>query len=216
MIQTWAADVSSLMGEEIRKKYFELLSEDPVLGRERQEKAAKLRVPENMCQSIGAGILLIQMRREYGLEDGFLYNLSHSGRYALCSVEDGNGAGCTKLGCDIETVKKYRDAVARRFFTEAEYRYISGISGEQEQTEMFYRYWVLKESFIKAVRKGMKLALNTFEIRMNENRPVLLWKPEEIPGNFYYREYRPEGVQAKIAVCADRDTFAPEIRKIRL
>lgn len=216
MIQIWAADVSSLMEEKSRKKYFELLSEDPVLGPERQQKAAKLMRRENISQSIGAGILLIRMRREYGLKDGFLYNLSHSGRYALCAVEDGSGAVCTKLGCDIEMVKAYRGTVARRFFTESEYRFIEGIPRGKEQAEMFYRYWVLKESFIKAVRKGMKLPLDTFEIRMNEKGPVLLRQPEEIPGEFFYREYHEEGIPAKIAVCADRDTFAPEIIKIQL
>ncbi len=216
MIQTWIADLSSLWDSEILEQYMKELGLDTVLGAGRQEKAEKIKSVEGKLQSIGAGILLTRMRRYYGLGSDFKYNLSHSGKYALCSVEDRRGSSCMHLGCDIEVIKGCHEVVARRFFTGQEYRLISGISQEEKRTEMFYRYWVLKESFMKATRLGMKLPMNAFEIRMEAEGPVLTWKPKEIPGAYFYREYYIEGIPARIAVCADADTFTEEIRRVYL
>ena len=55
---------------------------------------------------------------------------------------------------------------------------------EEEKKIAFYRYWVLKESFMKATRYGMKLGLDTFEILCDEKGARLLNQPKEICEKF--------------------------------
>ncbi|MFR3125041.1 MAG: 4'-phosphopantetheinyl transferase family protein [Coprococcus phoceensis] len=74
----------------------------------------------------------------------------------------------THLGCDIEGVKQVRLDVARRFFVRPNFKESVEQNTEVERAEGFYRYWVLKESFMKATRLGMKLGLDQFEIAIFE------------------------------------------------
>ena len=203
MIQTWIADVASLLNKEIYQKYYELV---PVW---RQEKADKIRLEEDKALSIGAWTLYEKMKETYNLKDDAPFNLSHSGNYVLCSVEDGSEPG-VMVGCDLEQIKEERTKLARRYFCENECKVV------EEDPESFYRFWVLKESFVKATRLGLKLGLDTFEIDITEEGPVLKRKPDYIEGEFYFKEYELEGVPYRIAVCANRDEFAENITVVNL
>lgn len=217
MIQTWITDVTPLLEQKTCKYYYDRLPEW------RRRKADKLK-NLNKAQSVGAWILYQNMRAAYGLSEGGIYNLSHSGRYALCAADDGKGnaAGAAKepgynglqerseavkVGCDVEMIKKLRPGVARRFFCPDEEAYIMGQETETCRTEEFYRYWVLKESFIKAVREGMRLDLRSFEIKIEKGEPVLIRQPENYPEKYYYKEYKLEAGDAKIAVCSTEPEF---------
>lgn len=211
MIQTWIADVSRLWEEEIYQIYYGQVS------RERRQKADRLRFQRDRALSIGAGVLLEKMREHYGLPEDVLYNLSHSGIYALCSVAESQDE-VTRLGCDVEQRKEPRLSVAKRFFCQEEYQELLNFEGEK-QREMFYRYWVWKESFMKATRQGMKLGLDTFSFTQNEKNEVILKKcPKEYLDTYYWKEYQVENEkeQYQIAVCANRDVFASDLIKIQL
>ena len=204
MIQTWMADVTSLLNEEQYHAHYEQV---PVF---RKEKADKLRFASDKAQSVGAWVLLMKMREEYGLDENAPFNLSHSGEYVLCSVED-SGDTSVKVGCDLEQVKKERMSVAKRFFCEEEYKYIL----EHEGT--FYNYWVLKESFAKATRYGLQMGLDTFEIKyVASGEPVLYKKREDIEGQYYFKEYDVAPLPYKVAVCASSNEFAAELKFIKL
>ena len=206
MIRSWVADVTPLLDVDIYKKYYKDVPHF------RKEKADQMRFQKDKALSIGAWCLFERMKNEYGLHHSPVFNLSHSERYVMCSVADSIKAD-VKLGCDIEFVKKMRPGVARRFFCEKETTYIEGRQTEEERTDAFYRYWVLKESFMKATRLGMGLDMRNFEICMDErDRPILIRKPEEIAGEYYYKEYTQENVHAKIAVCSTCGEFG-EIKK---
>ena len=92
---------------------------------------------------------------------------------------------------------------------ESEYETILSGENEREQTERFYRYWVLKESFMKATREGMALPLDSFCIKLGNkpgDPPVLIRQPEKYPLSYYYREYFVEGIPCRMAVCStDRE-----------
>lgn len=184
------------------------------VSKERRKKANRIVAQEGKALSVGAWILLQKMREEYGLSDGAVYNFSHSGKYVLCSVDDSESED-VQVGCDIEEMKQSRLDVARHFFCTSEIRYIESQETEEAQREAFYRYWVLKESFMKATRKGMKLGLNEFEIRMEEE-PYLIKKPDEYTREYYYREYEDENIPYKMAVCSTCNEFSEEICKIIL
>ena len=199
MIYTWLADIS-MADEKGFRKFYDLVPEV------RKRKADRLRFPIDRAQSVGAWILWEKMKRHYGWKGEETFNLSHSGNYVLCSASDRKGE---MVGCDIETVKEARMRVAERFFCPGELDYIQKQEGDRDRADAFFRYWVLKESFMKAVRLGMKLDTRRFEIGFDaEDHPVLVKQPEEFPESFFYKEYQVDGVRAKIAVCSTSDQFA--------
>lgn len=81
---------------------------------------------------------------------------------------------------------------------------------EEKRTEMFYRYWVLKESFMKATGKGMALPLDQFCIRLDKP-PVLIRKPEEFSEAYYYCEYDPGEKPYRLAVCTSDTQIDTEL-----
>lgn len=197
MVQVWFADVTPLLIEEKYRQYYQ---EAPAW---RREKADRYKFDRGRAQSIGVWSLWEKVRRRYGLPEETVYNLSHSGNYVLCAFSDNHTA---KVGCDLEEMRAFREPVARRFFCQREYEHIMG-KEEKERTRLFYRYWVLKESFMKATRQGMALDLRSFEIGWTkDDRPFLIRKPMEYPEEYYYQEYGKDGLNAGIAVCTtDRE-----------
>lgn len=200
MIHTWAASTAPLRDEEVYRFYYNNV---PAF---RREKADRIHFTEDKAQSVGAWILLQKMRAAYRISDTEVFNLSHSGIYVLCSIADGEPES-VKVGCDIEVVKEARMKVAKRFFCRSEVLYIEGLE-KGKQADAFYRYWVLKESFLKATRRGMGLDLRSFEIELaGRSAPVIIQKPDDIEEDYYYKEYAVQGVPAKIAVCSTKDNF---------
>ena len=98
---------------------------------------------------------------------GVEFNLSHAGDYAVCAV------GGAALGCDIERVQTYSMSVARRFFCERETRLLEAAVTPEEQQDLFFRLWTLKESYLKAVGKGLSQPLGSFCVSFASGRPVL-------------------------------------------
>jgi len=93
----------------------------------------------------------------------FKFNVSHSGDYvALVTSKH-------KVGIDIEKIKEFDIAIAERFFTHNEYEYIISFKLENEKNDAFYKLWTLKESYVKAVGKGLKIPLNSFEFMINKD-----------------------------------------------
>lgn len=203
IIHTWLADVSALREE---TKYDEYYQKAP---KHRKDKADRLRRQEDKALSIGVWSLFEIMKKEYCLPDDVLYNFSHSGEYALCTIALGESAQ-KHLGCDLEQIGKAHQEVAKRYFCLEEFEKI-------QNAEDFYRIWVLKESFMKATRQGMKLPLNSFTFAFDEeDRPYLAKQPEQFLEQYYFKEYIVEKLPYKIAVCADLDQFAEEIKVVRL
>lgn len=210
MIRTWIADITSLLEKEKYLQYYKIV---PGF---RKEKADKIVYQEGKALSVGVWVLYEKMRRTYGLSKNAVFNLSHSGQYVLCSVVDSERQ-IWHLGCDIEGVKQVRLDVARRFFCASEFQRIVEQNTEAERAEEFYRYWVLKESFMKATRLGMKLGLDQFEIGFSkEGSPYLLKQPEEFPQRYYFKEYTIADIPYKIAVCSNCSEFSKTIEKIEL
>lgn len=209
MIRTWIADVTSLYNEETYQRYYKAMPEH------RQAKADKIRFQEDRALSIGAWTLYEIAKRESGVSDKAIFNLSHSGQFVLCSIED-SGNSEIKVGCDIEEIKKLHEKLIKRYFFESEERYILGQPTEEMKAAAFYQYWVLKESFMKATRYGMKLGLHTFEIACKDGeQPTLLTKPAEINGEYYFKEYTLDKPY-RVAVCSTSNLFEEKITEVNL
>ncbi|MCQ2456481.1 MAG: 4'-phosphopantetheinyl transferase superfamily protein [Clostridia bacterium] len=103
---------------------------------------------------------------------GLHFNLSHSDEKVLCAVSD------RPVGCDVEKIEEIDIKIAKRFFTEEEYKIIA--VSDDSQTE-FYRIWTMKESFSKAIGLGLKLPLDSFTF---ENGRVL---QDAAPETYYVK-----------------------------
>lgn len=206
MIKTWIADVTPLYEAGIYEKYYCLVPDF------RKEKADKIMIWEKKAQSIGVWVLLQKMKEYYELNEQTNFNLSHSGKYVLCSVDD-SGTEWAEVGCDVEMVGRYHANVAKRYFAEEEISWIHEKQGV-ERAERFYRIWVLRESFLKATRKGMQLDMKTFAFHMKDTKEK--WELSRQPKNFakkyYFREYRVGNGEARVAVCADRCEFSKTMK----
>lgn len=162
------------------------------LPAERIEKILRIRHPDARRQSLGAGLLLNKVlgtlapgaEITYGsyrkpLCAGIPFNLSHTKDAVILSILDIKAAALPALkenisgfpdadfliGCDIEQIRPYKPGVARRFFTEAEYRSLEAVRDPQEQAELFCRYWTRKESVMKLTGLGMSLPMDLYDVR---------------------------------------------------
>lgn len=202
MVRAWLASVKPLYDEECYREYYEKL---PAF---RKRKADALSSGKNRAQSAGAWSLWEKIRAEYGLPESSVYNLSHSGDYVMCAVKTDGLYG--RVGCDLQQMGELRMKIAERFFCREEYLSVMDGKTEEEQRELFYRYWVLKESFLKATRKGMALPMNSFSIRLGDP-PVLVKQPPEFPEKYHYRELRIAGLPYKMAVCTTDKMIDSEV-----
>lgn len=193
MVRAWIADVSGLIRPECYRKYYEQLPDF------RRKKADALRSDLMKAQSAGVWILWEKIRSKYALSENAPFNLSHSGIYVMCAAELGEGN--VRVGCDLEGIGEFKEKIAKRFFCPEEYDVIMQEKSQAKRTELFYRYWVLKESFMKATGKGMALPVNSFQIRLG-TPSVLIHKPDEFPENYYYIEYKNAEIPYRMAVCS--------------
>ncbi len=76
------------------------------------------------------------------------FSLSHSGRYALCALSDG------EVGCDIQKMRPFDERVAGRIMTAGELALFRTLGGRQAE-EYFYRLWTVKESYVKYTGEGL-------------------------------------------------------------
>ena len=159
---------------------------------------------KDRAQSAGAWLLLEEIRKavQKFSDRGSFTIFRIPGDYVLCSIDTDAREG-VQLGCDIEKVQKARMELAKKtFFAAVNMKIFSDVIQKRQERKKFCRYWVLKESFMKATRKGMALKMSSFEILLS-NPPRLIKKPEEFEETYYYCEYPLEGFPYRIAVCSN-------------
>ncbi len=103
------------------------------------------------------------------------FNLSHTGNQFVIAVSNTGD-----VGIDIEHYKdrKSISGLVKKCFSKVERDYWNDLS-EQQKNIMFYRFWVRKESFVKAVGRGIALGLDQCIINPEEQDYFL-----EIPSEY--------------------------------
>lgn len=103
-----------------------------------------------------------------GYED-LRFNLSHTRGGALCGV-----VGGAEIGVDIETLDRATDhlGLCERYFSRSETAALRAAPVER-QREMFFRFWTLKEAYIKARGMGLSIPLDAFSYELDLGRPPL-------------------------------------------
>ena len=95
------------------------------------------------------------------------FNLSHTRGLAACAV-----AMARNVGVDVEALRSSPDhlLLARRFFAPAELAALEALP-PQRQPDAFFRFWTLKEAFVKAQGKGLSVPLDSFAFSLAADRP---------------------------------------------
>ena len=134
---------------------------------------------------------------------GIHFNITHSGDWVAVALS----SGC--VGVDVERMRKIPEGVARRFFSEAENQWLDSAKSEDERKDIFFTLWTLKESFLKAIGKGLTKSLSSFTILQKGNNHFELKQNEETKGfKLYNFEFR-DGY--KLSVCAEDGEFKQEV-----
>lgn len=88
------------------------------------------------------------------LSDGSpFFNVSHSGNYVVLAIAD------CEIGVDIERIRKYHEATAKRVFTEKQFLMLQGLENE-EQNEAFSKMWTECEAILKLQGTGFTIDWN--------------------------------------------------------
>lgn len=103
------------------------------------------------------------------------FNISHGKEMVVCGVD------YAPLGVDVEAVRPVKPTLFRRVLTEKELHYLEMIresDGENAWYREFFRLWTLKESYAKAVGKGLALDFTCLEFVLE------VWEEEPKKGFF--------------------------------
>ena len=103
---------------------------------------------------------------EYGkpyIEGGPHFNISHSAN-CVAAV-----ASPSPAGVDCQSLAPFKEAVMRRVFTADE---IYDIINSKDPQRLFFTYWTLKESYVKALGVGMSFPFRQVSFKITDGRPV--------------------------------------------
>ena len=168
MIKLYLADISVLGDPQSDNSKISLLPQ------ERQIKILKHKLADDRRRSLGAGMIINKILYENNVDvnsihygsngkpyaDNIFFNVAHSGKFAFGVSSD------KEVGCDVEIIKNAHLDIAKMFFTESEYNYISK---SENSSNTFYKLWTIKESHIKLSGEGLRTPLNSFEINISDN-----------------------------------------------
>ena len=168
LIKLYLADISVLGDPQSDNSRISLLPQ------ERQIKILKHKLADDRRRSLGAGMIINKILYENNVDvnsihygsngkpyaDNIFFNVAHSGKFAFGVSSD------KEVGCDVEIIKNAHLDIAKRFFTESEYNYISK---SENSSNTFYKLWTIKESYIKLSGEGLRTPLNSFEINISDN-----------------------------------------------
>jgi 4'-phosphopantetheinyl transferase len=125
------------------------------------------------------------------------FNLSHTPGLVACAV-----TLTRDIGLDVEASDRNLpdiDSIIAHF-AEIERQYLSIIDPVQRQ-KTFYKFWTLKEAYLKAIGKGLALPLNTFGFILDGYNIRFTTATGEQPAHWQFRLFRPtEQHQLAVAV----------------
>lgn len=85
------------------------------------------------------------------------YNISHCKDMVACGISD------SPIGVDLEAIDSFLESILRRTLTPAEKDFLNQMSvDEASRQEWFFRFWTLKESYIKHSGIGLTKPLTDF------------------------------------------------------
>jgi 4'-phosphopantetheinyl transferase len=138
--------------------------------------------------------------------EGINFNISHSGDWIVCALDN------KPVGIDVEIIKPIDFNIAKMFFTEVEYNDLM-TKDDNERLRYFYTLWTLKESYIKAVGKGLSISLNSFAIHIEYDNIWMNINKEF--SSYFFKLYKIDKDHV-VAVCSQNKEYSPKIKIVNL
>ncbi|MGE5494792.1 MAG: 4'-phosphopantetheinyl transferase family protein [Burkholderiales bacterium] len=138
----------------------------PPMSPEKRARILRMRHKKDAQAALTAHRLLCYaLKRTYGIEpeaedwgagqngkpylknaNDIHFNISHSGRIAMCAVNDG------PVGVDVEMVRPFSDSIIRRIMSAEEKE---ALASAQDRNRLFFKIWTLKEAYLKFTGFGI-------------------------------------------------------------
>lgn len=81
--------------------------------------------------------------------DSIHFNISHCDGIVVCAFSE------KEIGIDVEKIQDFTEAMAKKILTEKEQKILQKYAADpKEQNRRFYRFWTLKESYLKWKGRG--------------------------------------------------------------
>ena len=130
--------------------------------------------------------------------NGVSFNLSHAEGLVVCAVAD------SVVGVDVEKVDESRTepAIWENYFAPPEVAALAALP-EAQRCERFFRYWTLKEAYIKARGLGLSLPVREFWFELPAGAPIrIAFAPSlaDDPGRWQFAQ-QPLGPDHLLAVA---------------
>jgi 4'-phosphopantetheinyl transferase len=131
------------------------------------------------------------------------FNISHSGNYVLCAVDDKD------IGIDIEKICdiNYMELLKKIFINEEIEFILNGTS--EKRIKNFYKMWTLKESYIKADGRGLSIPLKSFCITIDKFKNIKIKTSNRLK-NCYFKQFDLDD-EYEIAVCSLNSNITNDI-----
>ena len=164
-------------------------------------------------EAVKANIMLpaAYTRNPYGkpylLPPAELYvNWSHSGDSILCALSD------REVGIALQEMQKEpREALVARTLQPEELCFYQTLPSEQRK-QVFYQYWTLKESYLKALGTGFHTSLASFYIEMDKSHPRIVQRAK---GRLYHCRLLPMDDKYMAALCVEGEE-REELDQVRI
>lgn len=127
------------------------------------------------------------------------FNLSHAENVIILATDN------NPIGIDVECVYSFNDLdqLLMQFSEEEISAYQK--KPKEQRVNFFYDLWTLKESYIKALGKGLSVTLNSFSISISGEK-AHLFRGIDSDTHWYFKRYI-FGIKYKCAVCARCNQF---------
>jgi 4'-phosphopantetheinyl transferase len=112
------------------------------------------------------------------------FNISHTRGLAACAIAR------QEIGIDVERADRTIDlGIAQHYFAPEEVRILNSVSPGQEG-KVFFRFWSLKEAFIKATGEGLSRSLDSFSFSFEPVRIAFHPERNNRPGRDSSADWR--------------------------
>lgn len=132
----------------------------------------------------------------------FFFNVSHSGKWVVCAY------GKCPVGIDIEAIQTIDLNLFSTFLSSEELKYVKFLKQEQ-QIDYFYSLWTLKESYTKALGKGLTIPLKEYTINKVSPENIKIEK-NGIVQPYFFRQYD-FLYDYKLSACAKDNSLPKKI-----
>ncbi len=186
---------------------------ETIISTERREKTKKYHFEEDKKRSIMAEVLLRHsLKKNFGITrenvqftqnrfgkpmlknlEQVHFNLAHSGDWVVCGVSD------NPIGIDVEIIKSIDLGVAKSFFASNEYNDILN-QPKEKQLMYFYKFWTLKESYVKAEGKGLSIPLDSFSFCILPHS-IQMYEGNQLSKKYCFQLFNLDDIHT-VAVCA--------------